>query len=71
MSKTHYQAFYVNKGDENQSLCNSNIVKPSTTTDFTKVDCQRCIKLGAMYRDRGAYGFVHRIRMWTIDWMYR
>ena len=55
MSKTHYQAFYVDKKESNRAICNDYYDNPVTTEDFSEVDCKRCIVIGKMYSERGAY----------------
>ena len=53
--KIHYQAYYVRKKEESRALCNDSINDVVTTTDLSKVDCKRCIKLAKVYHARGAY----------------
>ncbi len=53
MSKTHYQAPWVEKSEESCALCNDTMDTPTTSIYADDVDCKRCLKLIDVYEKRG------------------
>ncbi len=75
MSKTHYQTWVVSIHKEKQALCNDYLRSPTTTTDLSLVDCQRCIKAEVKYRrayDKGLLEMIwDKIFMAYMMWRFR
>ena len=70
MTKTHYQAPWIDKPDH-RALCNDQLESLDTSIYIDDVDCKRCIKQAASLERRGRpirkKGFVNGL-IYSIRW---